>query len=289
MNKAAFSRITTLVDKYLDYLELVRNASQYTIRNYRFCLARFCGVIQKPWADVTADDIMKFRIALKASGIGHNWTTFHMIVLKEFFRWLMINDYPVYPYHKIDVPKYEERAINVLDRPSLEKLFKVTHPKLLISLRNTAIIHTLYSTGCRVSELCSLTRYQVGPEVHIVGKGNKRRLVFFSKKALAAVRRYLNTRQDRYAPLFISHGRNKGHALTKEMVELVVKRYARKAGVLKITPHGIRHTFATQLLRNGASLPAIQQMLGHSSIRTTQIYLHITNPELQATHKSYHR
>lgn len=289
MNTVVFSDARMSFDKYLEYLEIHKNVSIYTLRNYRYCLDRFFRFVQKTILEVTADDILDFRIHLNTSGIGKNWATYHVIVLREYLKWCSLHDYPVFAYYKIEIPKYEERVINVQDRASLEKLFHISHPQKLISLRNTAIIHTLYSTGCRVSELRSLNRHQVGNEVSIRGKGKKVRLVFFSVKSQEAVKKYLKARGDNYSPLFISHGRNKGQALTSTMIELILRKYSKKAGIAKTTPHSIRHTFATQLLRNGASLPAIQQMLGHSSIKTTQIYLHVTNPELQKTHQAFHR
>lgn len=281
-----FSSVRILVDKYLNYLEL-KNVSQYTIRNYSYCLARFYSFVGKE--DVTDEDILNFRLHLKRSGVGINWASFHIIVIREFFKYLYKQDIPSYPYYRIDAPKYVQTRIDVCSRNDLEKLFHVTEKDKLISLRNTAIIRTLYSTGLRVSELTGLLRYQVGPEMSVLGKGRKLRVVFMSKKALNAVEKYLDNRGDKYSPLFISHGRNKGKALTKEMVEKIVRTYAQRAGIMKVYPHKIRHSFATEMLRNGAPITAIQEILGHKSLRTTQLYTHITNPELQKAHQSFHR
>lgn len=291
MNKDVFSDARMGFDKYLEYLEIHKNVSIYTLRNYRYCLDRFFRFVQKTVLEIDAQDILNFRIELNksGSGTGKNWATYHIIVLREYLKWCARHDYPVYAHYKIETPKYEERVINVQDRASLEKLFHISHPRKLISLRNTAIIHTLYSTGCRVSELRSLSRHKIGNEISIMGKGKKVRLVFLSPRAKKAIKNYMKARNDDYSPLFISHGRSKGAALTTTMIELIMRKYAKKAGITRTTPHSIRHTFATQLLKNGAPLPSIQEMLGHSSIRTTQIYLHVTNPELQRTHQSFHR
>jgi len=277
-------------DKYLKHLEL-KNSSPYTLRNYEYCLERFFEHVRKRVEHLEIEDVYGFQISLNRTGISKNWQAYHLVVIKEFLKWCFIHDIPTLSYHKIEIPQYEPVAINYQDRKSIGKLFKVTHKRRLISLRNTAIIHTLYSTGCRVAELTSIMRQQVNDygEMSIMGKGKKIRVIFLSKKALRSIKQYLSFRGDKHSPLFISHGRAKGKKLTTTMIQYIVRNYAKKAGITRTTPHAIRHTFATELLRNGADLNAIRVLLGHSSLKTTQIYLHVTNPELKNTHGKFHR
>lgn len=285
-----FSAALMSVDKYLEYLEIHKNVSHYTLRNYRACLDRWTGFSGSRVINMGLVD--EYRAFLRGINIGWNWSIFHLIVLKEYLKWATNHDYIKFPYWNLDIPKYQPVTINVQSRENLEKLFHIDHEKRLISLRNTAIVRTLYSTGCRVSELISMDRWLINEsrEFPIVGKGKKQRVVFLSLSAYKACLNYLKERKDSMPPLFISHSRQKiNKRLTRETVEKIVRDYAKIANLTRTTPHSIRHTFATELLRNGVDIMHIKELLGHSSVRTTQIYLQVTNPELKKSHEKYHR
>ena len=234
--------------------------------------------------------------------LGVKTQNYHVIALRAFFKYLIKNDIPTLPPEKIDLQKIPERTIEYLTREELERLFQEVGSEGLMQLRNRAIIETLYSTGLRVSELVSLNRSQVDlkrKEFMVRGKGKKPRIVFLSERASEHIENYLNERKDNFEPLFINHGRaRKGdditlgekRRLTRVSVEYIVRRTARKAGIIKkVTPHILRHSFATELLLNGADIRSVQEMLGHSSITTTQIYTHVTNKRLREIHEKFHK
>ena len=282
-----------MLDEYLTYLEL-KNCSKYTLRNYRFMLKRFFVFYHGKLEDINLVEVFRFMCYLKEIGLSFNYRQSHLIAIRSFLKYCLLHDIPTLHYGKLEVVKKEYTETVFLERAEMEKLFQITHEKKLLSLRNTAIFRLLYSTGCRVSELANLNRDQVGKdEVSILGKGQKWRIVFISPEASKAVRDYLDFRKDKYKPLFISHGRGgnrKDRRISVTMIQKMVRTYGRQAGLYKrITPHRMRHTFATHLLRNGAPLPAIQQLLGHSSLATTQMYLHCTDPYLKSVFQENHR
>ena len=283
-----------MIAEYLTHLELL-NSSPLTIRNYRICLSRFFQVVQKDIQDITIDDVFQFRLYLKRNtDIGYNWREFHIIALKSFFKWLYCREIRCLNYEKIEINKYEEQHIEYLERYELEKMFKIKHKSPIISARNQAMLRLFYSTGCRLAELASINHADIAPhqQLKVIGKGRKYRVVFLSNDCYKAVQDYLFLRSDNYKPLFISHGRggnNLDHRLSHTMIDKIVRTYARKAGLIKkVTPHILRHTFATELLRNGAPIMDVKDMLGHEWVTTTQIYTHVTNNYLKQAHQSYH-
>lgn len=281
--------ILDLIDKYLEYMEIVKNYSPFTLRNYKSCLYAFLGVLRgKDIKLIDNSDIDNFRLQLKEKGLGFNSIQFHLIVLRQFLKFCFIHDFPTYKYYKIETCKQIRKEPEYLDRGDLEKILNVKDRDVFKSLRNTAIIRTLYSTGCRVSELQSLNREDIiNDSVRVLGKGRKYRIVFISPQARESLNRYLELREDKEKALFAGCC---GKRLGVTMIEVVVRKYAKLAGIEKrVYPHALRHTFATELLKSGAPLPAIQQLLGHSSITTTQIYTHITDPYLQEVHQNFHR
>jgi len=192
--------------------------------------------------------------------------------------------------------------VEYLSREELERLFLTVNADGIRGLRDTAILETLYSTGLRVSELVSLNRSQVDlvrREFMVRGKGRKTRIVFLSDRAAEAIEKYLASRSDNFDALFLNYRHSKQkeditlgekRRLSTVMVEYLVRNYARKAGIIKkVTPHVLRHSFATELLINGADIRSVQEMLGHASITTTQIYTHLTNKRLREVHEKYHR
>ncbi|MGL5831387.1 MAG: tyrosine-type recombinase/integrase [Candidatus Altimarinota bacterium] len=234
---------------------------------------------------------------------------YHIIALRAFLKYCIRQDWETLAPEKIEVAKLGDRVVDFLEREELQRLFEAIDRTTLSGLRDYAILRTLYSTGLRVSELVGLNRDQINLETgefRVVGKGRKQRIVFLSGEAAEAIKAYLAGRGDKFGPVFINHGRGKaaekflGEAdgrtidekkrITATMVQYLVRNYGVKAGVVKrVTPHKLRHSFATELLKNGADIRSVQEMLGHSSITTTQIYTHLTNSRLKEVHEKFHK
>jgi site-specific recombinase XerD len=206
----------------------------------------------------------------------------------------------ILPPDRVELMKEPDREVKVLNEESLEALLSAPSTKTRQGLRDKAVLELLFSTGMRVSELVSLDVDDVNlktREMSVMGKGGKIRVVFISDDAADSLANYLGIREDAYKPLFIRYAGGKTSALdgedlrlTVRSIQKIVKRYARKVGLaVEPSPHTLRHTFATDLLRRGADIRAVQELLGHSNIATTQIYTHVTNPQLKEIHKKYHR
>ena len=225
---------------------------------------------------------------------------YHIIALRSFFKWLVKQDVPVLAPEKIELPRSEARSMKFLDLEHIERLLNQPILSSKTGLRDKAILEVLFSTGLRVSELVSLDRDQVDlkqREFGVIGKGRKPRVVFLSKRAADWLDRYLSTRPDYWQPVFIRYSRGEPPIttdgeemrLTVRSVQRIVDKYAKKAHLpIKISPHGIRHSFATDLLKNGAGLRDVQEMLGHKNIATTQIYTHVTRGDLRKAHEKFH-
>lgn len=315
-----------LIIEYLEHLEIERNVSTLTIRNYRHYLERFLrflatsssgspppsGESQKWTAltiqSITPDAVRNYRLFLSryidSHGISlkRNTQAYHLIALRTFLKFCIKRDIPVLSPDKIDLPKAESHSIKFLDRDQIERLLNMPEISTIEGLRNKAILEVLFSTGLRVSELTELNRDQINlkrQEFGVIGKGRRARVVFLSDSACDWLGRYISKRDDDRKPLFIRYAGKKPDSddktgesvrLTPRSIERLVEKYVKKARFpLKITPHGIRHSFATDLLSGGADLRAIQEMLGHKNISTTQIYTHITNPQLKGIHQRFHR
>ena len=283
---------------YLDYLEIEKNRSPSTRVNYERYLERFIAFAGiKTIEDITEGSIREFRINLAKPdrNLKKRTQAYYVIAIRNFLKYLTIHDYKTVSPDKIELPKIPTRQINIVRYEDLERLLKAPKENSLRSMRDRAILETLFSTGLRVSELCSLDRYiniDRG-EVTVRGKGEKLRVVFLSDSAKDILKMYLEKRFDTEPALFISLTKAKkpkviGRIIPRT-VERIVNRYARAVGITgKITPHQLRHQFATDLLSNGADLRSVQELLGHSSITTTQIYTHVTNRELREIHKAFH-
>ena len=213
-------------------------------------------------------------------------------------KYLIKRDINVISPDKIDLPKAESRSIKFLERDSVDRLLNMPEISKIEGLRDKAILEVLFSTGLRVSELVGLNRDQINfdrREFGVIGKGRRARVVFLSDTAVEWLNRYLKERSDNSRALFIRYsGKTPEDAealrLTSRSVQRLVEKYVKKARLpIKITPHGLRHSFATDLLHGGADLRAIQEMLGHKNVSTTQIYTHITNPQLKEIHEKFHR
>lgn len=304
---------TAIID-YLESLEIELGRSTRTIRNYAFYLHRFTAwaQIQKP-NQITDQLVHQYRLWLnrqvantreankgaEAASLKRNTQNYHLIALRNLLKYFSRHNIESLAPEKIELAKQQERDISFLEKGELERLLDApmkleTHP--LTQLRDKALLEMLFSTGLRVSEACTLRREDVNMksgEFSVRGKGGKIRLVFLDQRALDWLKRYEDARQDLSPALWISVDRAlKNHLdkpLTPRSVQRLVKFYSKAAGITHpVTPHTLRHSFATDLLRNGADLRSVQAMLGHSSITTTQIYTHVTDPSLRETFKKFH-
>ncbi len=294
---------------FLDHLEIEMGRSPRTLENYAHCLAQFIKVtkIKKP-EDITQNLVREYRLTLnrkvtrQGNTLKKNTQSHHAVVLRSFLKFLTKQDYSTLPPEKIEIGRTPMRQVDFLEPDEVDRLILATAGSTLRSLRDRAILELLFCAGLRVSELTALDRQHLNlnkEEFSVRGKGNTLRIVFISPSAKGALERYLNQRTDIDPALFISLSLKK-HAdvfgqerdslrLTPRSVERIVKYYATKAGIVKdVHPHTLRHTFATDLLANGADIRSVQAMLGHASITTTQIYTHVTNAHLKEIHRTFH-
>lgn len=317
--------LNNLIEQFLTYLEIEKNRSLATINNYRFYLNRFSEWSKNinPHK-ITLLLVRDFRLWLNRQTdeqgkiLGKNTQNYHLIALRSFLKYLAKRDIKSLAAEKIELAKMPERTVEFLETEEIERLLaapleeKVKVAKKfdynLIQIRDKAILETLFSTGLRVSELANLKREQVTSqgavlskkyksEISVRGKGSKPRLVFLSESAKHWLKKYLDLRKDDNSALFIRHDRaflkkqkkEKITPLTSRSIERLVKKYAKIAGLSKhVSPHTLRHSFATDLLQSNADLRAVQDLLGHSSITTTQIYTHVTNKHLREVHQAFH-
>lgn len=294
--------IKKLLKNYLDYLEIEKNRSSKTSVNYERYIKKFIDFAKiKSETDITIDKIKDFRMNLARAnnkrGELYKKTTqsYYIIAIRNFLKYLAKNDYEVLSADKIELPKIPQRQIEILEYDEMERLLDAPKGGDLKALRDKAILETLFSTGLRISELCSLNRYidLNRAEISVRGKGNKLRVVFLSDRAKKAIKNYLDKRQDAEEAMFISLTKAVNPKIIGRIVPRTVERlvdfYSRKAGIAKkVHPHLLRHGFATDLLINGADLRSVQELLGHANIATTQIYTHLTNRELKDIHKAFH-
>ncbi|MEI7810396.1 MAG: site-specific tyrosine recombinase/integron integrase [bacterium] len=301
------SEIDNLKRQFLEHLEIEKGSSIKTVENYERYLNRFFefGKIKNA-KDITDTSVREFRIYLNRQTSGNNRASgetlkkktqnYYMIGLRVFLKYLAKNKIDSLPAERIELAKVGERILDLISNEELERLLKAPEGNEEKALRDRAILYLLFSTGLRVSELCSLTRdinFSSG-EFSIRGKGSKIRVVFISEETIKILNEYLKVRKDMDDALFVkvSDEKNKNQkkeALARRSIERIVKHYAIKAGISKkVTPHVIRHCFATDLLSNGADIRSVQMMLGHSNIATTQIYTHITDKQLREVHKKFH-
>lgn len=295
--------LNRLKQEFLEYLEIEKGRSLKTVENYDRYLTRFfkqTGV--KSPSGITDDVVRQYRLWLnrQSSGSGtlkKNTQNYHHIALRVFLKYLAKRSIPSLAPEKIELAKTPGRDLDLISEAELERLLKAPTGDSLKALRDRAILELFFSTGLRVSELCSLDQDSIDlsrDEFSIRGKGEKVRLVFLSDKAKKVIREYLAKRKDMNEALFVGlseinkSGDNEGR-LSSRSIERIIKKYAIKAGITKkVTPHTLRHSFATDLLQNGADIRSVQMMLGHSSVSTTQIYTHVTDKQLREIHKKFH-
>lgn len=293
--------IKELLSDYLDHLEIEKNRSIKTRVNYERYLKRFLEFsrISKP-SQISQDLTRQYRLWLNRQLLKKNTQNYYLIALRNFLKYLAKRDIETLTADKIELGKQSERQVIFLEENELERLLAASQGPSLKLLRDKAILELLFSTGLRVSELCGLNRDSLNlksGEFPVRGKGDKVRLVFLSETAKEAIKNYLEKREDVDEALFIRQIKKQVNSpaggenlrLTTRSVERLVKYYAAKAGLTKkITPHSLRHSFATDLLRNGADIRSVQALLGHSNITTTQIYTHITDKQLREVHQMFH-
>lgn len=288
-----------LKDEFLEYIEIERGRSLKTVENYRRYLERFLnfGEISAPHK-ITDELLRQYRLALNRSGLSRRTQNYYLIALRGFLKYLARRNIKSLPPDRIELAKETERDLDLISSSELERLLGAPQGDDLRSFRDKALLELFFSTGLRVSELCSLSRYLdlKKDEFSIRGKGGKVRLVFLSSRAKDALKKYLDKRVDVDEALFIRLPKTgtynlepKTLRLTPRSVERIVKHYALKAGIdRKVTPHVIRHSFATDLLENGADIRSVQALLGHANIATTQIYTHVTDKRLKDIHRAFH-
>lgn len=290
-------------------MEIEKGCSKLTIRDYRHYLTIF-----EEWAKRTSlpsldkldlKTIRKYRVYLsnktddKGKTLKKVTQNYYVIALRSFLRFLIKNDIKTLEPSKIDLPKTESRSLKFLEREQIDRLVTMPDTSKEAGIRDRAIMELLFSTGLRVSELVKLNHEQINierREFGVVGKGGRARLVFISDRAADWIQRYLDARSDVYKPLFIRYAKDKSEAddgekmrLTARSIERIVKKYVAEARLpVDATVHTMRHSFATDLLTNGADIRSVQEMLGHKNIATTQIYTHVTNKQLRDVHKAFH-
>ncbi|PIS08697.1 hypothetical protein COT75_05410 [Candidatus Beckwithbacteria bacterium CG10_big_fil_rev_8_21_14_0_10_34_10] len=310
ISKIKRTELDRWVEEFFEYLSIEKNCSKLTIRNYKHYLSRFSTWFYKNYPrkklyDLSLKVIKKYRVYLSRyvdkNGIPLKRITqvYHLICLRSFLKFLGKNDVKSLNPEKIELPKAESQSLKFLNPEQLNRLLNSPSVSKIQGLRNKTILELLFSTGLRVSELTKLNRDQLDfkrREFGVIGKGSRPRVVFLSDRAVKWLKLYLEKREDDWQPLFVRFcGKinevNQGEKmrLSPRTVQRIVGKYVKKAKLpIKITPHGIRHSFATDLLSRGADIRSVQEMLGHKNIATTQIYTHVTNAQLKKIHEKFH-
>ena len=307
--------ISELVADFLESLEIEKGRSTKTIENYGLYLSRFIDLITEDFegqemikpSDITPEVLRRFRLKLNRFSDNQNkerlsalTQSYHLIALRGFFKYLAKRGIKSLDPSLIDLPRAAKKQVTFLHFDEIERLLAEIPLDTESGLRDRAIIELLFSGGLRVSELCSLNRDSINlerREFMVRGKGKKDRPIFIDKSTAECIEDYLNMRTDTLPALFLNNSANQQipstsgdfRRLTPRSIERIVQKYTRLAGITKhVTPHTMRHSFATDLLMNGADIRSVQSLLGHANISTTQIYTHITDPQLKEVHEKFH-
>lgn len=292
--------IYNIKTQFLEYLEVEKNRSQKTIENYDRYLSKFLSwsKIKSP-QEIDDDLIRSFRLFLnrvadkEGRGLKKVTQNYYIIAIRSFLKYLTKRDIGSLQAEKVEIGKSSEREVEFLENDEVERILEAVSGRDFKSLRDRAILELLFSAGLRVSELVSINREKINlrsGELSVRGKGSKIRVVFISDTAAKAISEYLKKRTDTDPALFVRDSKiGDDLRLTSRSVQRIVKKRALSAGIVKsVHPHTLRHSFATDLLMNGADIRSVQAMLGHASITTTQIYTHVTNPHLKEIHRAFH-
>lgn len=303
--------LTELKQQFLEYLEIEKGRSIHTVRNYDHYLTRFLeyAKVNNP-EKLTEQMVREYRLWLNrqpgtktsrnVDTLKRKTQNYYLIALRAFLKYMRKQGVESLNPERIELAKVPERSLDLISSDELNRLMKGPDTNTLTGLRDSAILELLFSTGLRVSELCALSQEDVDlsrDEFSVRGKGDKVRVVFLSDTARNAIKAYLKERKDFDDAMFVQYGKNakqdevknKDLRLTPRSVQRIIKKYATIAGITrKVTPHVIRHSFATDLLSNGADLRSVQALLGHAHIGTTQIYTHVTDKHLRDIHKKFH-
>ena len=307
--------ISELVADFLESLEIEKGRSTKTVENYGLYLARFIDLITEDFegqemikpSDITPEVLRRFRLKLNRFSDNQNkerlsalTQSYHLIALRGFFKYLAKRGIKSLDPSLIDLPRAAKKQVTFLHFDEIERLLAEIPLDTESGLRDRAIIELLFSGGLRISELCSLNRDSINlerREFMVRGKGKKDRPIFIDKSTAECIEDYLNMRTDTLPALFLNNSANQQipstsgdfRRLTPRSIERIVQKYTRLAGITKhVTPHTMRHSFATDLLMNGADIRSVQSLLGHANISTTQIYTHITDPHLKEVHEKFH-
>lgn len=305
--EAVDTYFSSLMYDFVESLEVEGGRSSKTAENYTHYLERFSEFADNPPVDkITSDMIRKYRLWLNRyknendEALSLRTQSYHLIALRGFLQYLAKRNIESLSPNKIELPKTVRKQVTFLHFDEIERLREQVDSSDEAGLRDRAILELLFSSGLRVSELCNLNRDHVNTtrrEFMVRGKGQKDRPVFVSNSAAEHVENYLAVRTDSLTPLFISYSRNAGtvdttgdyRRLTPRSVQRMISKYARLAGITKhVSPHTMRHSFATDLLMNGADIRSVQTMLGHADISTTQVYTHVTDEHLREVHEKFH-
>ncbi len=302
------TNLPKLLTDFLEYLEIEKNVSPLTVKNYDFYLRRFLtwGKLKEP-QDITTEKVRQYRLFLNRlisqskQPLKASTRNYHLIALRAFLKYMAKRDVTSLSSEKVELAKQQERQVSFMEGSDLERFLEAPlkiKTQDIVQIRDKAILELLFSTGLRVSELANLKKDQVNlekDEFTVRGKGSKLRVVFVSNTARHWIGEYLKARSDDEEWMFLRHDRaikrsaENFKPLTPRSIQRIVQYYAKAAGITKrITPHTLRHSYATDLLMNGADIRSVQSMLGHASITTTQIYTHVTNQQLREVYKAFH-
>jgi len=306
------SPIIEHINDFLEYLDIEKGLSNKSQETYGRLMTKFSTWLKVNHFEkllpheLTEDHIRKYRVFLSQSfnkatkePIKRSTQNYYLIVLRNLLNYFTDRDILSLPSEKIKLIKEKERSVKFLNLDQIGRLLLAPNTKTLTGLRDRAILESFFSTGLRIAELVALNREQFTDiknkkdlELGIVGKGSHPRTIYFSERALSWLKKYLETRKDKEKALFINYKGPKRHAggrLSSRAIENLVKKYALLSGSpITTTPHVIRHSFATDLLNKGVDIRIVQEFLGHRNIATTQIYTHVTRPQLREIHRKFH-
>lgn len=307
--------ISDLISDFLESLEIEKGRSTKTTENYGLYLARFLDLITQDFpegatikpADLTPEILRKFRLRLNRFDNNQNHErlsaltqSYHLIALRGFLKYLAKRGIKSLDPSLVDLPRAAKKQVTFLHFDEVSHLLSEIPTDTETGLRDRAIIELLFSGGLRVSELCNLNRDSINlarREFMVRGKGKKDRPIFIDQTTAEHIEEYLNARTDTLPALFLNNSSNQNipdtsgdfRRLSPRSIERIIGKYTRLAGITKhVTPHTLRHSFATDLLMNGADIRSVQSLLGHANIATTQIYTHITDPHLKEVHEKFH-